>query len=353
MEIMTKNELKIYNELTDEKSRRVFLTRKKWAETGTADFISVLDGRPVKSKMELRDKLKDKTFVCYGAGEGCRHLLNILYEFEMTENCRAIFDTDTALHDMEILGRHISAYNNLLIDTVSFIIVTPESYTISDEIYNYLIGLGVEQSKIILFSDYFALNDIALYVDKVVTDHFGENEIFVDGGCFNFASSAAVLKHCPSLKKIYAFEPNVKQIEVIKQNVNHAGFSNVSIINGALWSRNTELSFKVQDFACASHISSDESVTEKVAAYALDSVVAQSDKVTFIKLDIEGAELEALEGARMIITESKPTLAICVYHKKQDYIDIPIYIKSLVPEYKMYYRHYSSMNSETVLYCML
>ena len=77
------------------------------------------------------------------------------------------------------------------------------------------------------------------------------------------------------------------------------------------------------------------------------------ERVTFIKMDIEGAELESLKGAgRIIIREQKPKLAICVYHKKEDIFDIPEYILSLNPKYKLYLRHYTLGEWDTVLYAI-
>lgn len=353
MDYMTKRELEIYGLLADEKSKQIFMLRKKWAESGSADFVPVFDGRHIKPYSDLYKKLNGKTFVCYGAGEGCRHLLRGLREFQMTQNCRAVFDGNTALHGKKIDGHPISAFNGALTGEVDFLIVTPETYTISDEINKYLLGVGIQQNKIILFSDYFALNDIDLYFDQVVTDRFGGNEIFIDGGCLDFSSSLAFLKHCPNAKKIYAFEPNANQIGVIKKAVEHSGFQNVKLINGALWSHDTELCFEVMELKSASRISEDEAAAEKVRAFALDDAVDAKDRVTFIKMDIEGAELAALEGARTLIMRDKPTLAISLYHKPEDYVAIPMYLKGLVPAYNMYFRHYSSIYSETVLYCVM
>ena len=82
----------------------------------------------------------------------------------------------------------------------------------------------------------------------------------------------------------------------------------------------------------------------------IDSVV-QDERVTFIKMDVEGAELKSLMGARNTIIKNHPRLAICVYHQDSDLYEIPGYILSIVPEYKFYLRHYCSSGAcETVLY---
>lgn len=78
------------------------------------------------------------------------------------------------------------------------------------------------------------------------------------------------------------------------------------------------------------------------------------EKVTFLKLDIEGNEIQALNGAAETIKRDKPKLAICVYHKIDDIWRIPLYIKNLVPEYKIYIRHHRKNSCfETVCYATL
>lgn len=69
-----------------------------------------------------------------------------------------------------------------------------------------------------------------------------------------------------------------------------------------------------------------------------------------LKLDIEGAEMSALRGAKEWIKRNKPIIAICVYHKQEDILEIPEFCKQLVPNYKMYLRHYSDNQTETVCY---
>jgi len=76
------------------------------------------------------------------------------------------------------------------------------------------------------------------------------------------------------------------------------------------------------------------------------------EPVTYIKMDIEGAELNALKGAANTIKKNKPRLAICVYHKPEDILEIPVFLSELVPSYQFYLRHHSQYYIETVLYAV-
>ena len=73
-------------------------------------------------------------------------------------------------------------------------------------------------------------------------------------------------------------------------------------------------------------------------------------EVGFIKLDIEGNEVNAIKGARETIVRDKPFLAICVYHKKGDILAIMDLIHNLEPSYRFWLRDYSITGKETVLY---
>jgi hypothetical protein len=75
-----------------------------------------------------------------------------------------------------------------------------------------------------------------------------------------------------------------------------------------------------------------------------------NQKVDFIKLDIEGAEQDALCGAKETIKKYTPILAICIYHKAQDWYKIPQIVLDINPNYKLYLRHYMEGIYETVMY---
>lgn len=87
----------------------------------------------------------------------------------------------------------------------------------------------------------------------------------------------------------------------------------------------------------------------KIPVTSLDYSL-EGRKVTYIKKDIEGSELEALKGAKRIIKEQHPKLAICVYHKLEDIWTLPELILRYHPDYKLYVRHYLTDILDTVLY---
>ena len=84
---------------------------------------------------------------------------------------------------------------------------------------------------------------------------------------------------------------------------------------------------------------------------SIDNIV-NGGEVTYIKMDIEGAELDTLKGARNTIMKYRPKLAVCVYHKMDDLLTIPDYILSLHSDYRLYLRNYSKNGREAVLYAL-
>lgn len=78
----------------------------------------------------------------------------------------------------------------------------------------------------------------------------------------------------------------------------------------------------------------------------------QVEKIDFIKMDVEGSELDALKGAQQTIRKFKPKMAICIYHKPDDYIDIPKFIDELNLGYSFFIDHHTIYLNETVLFAV-
>lgn len=181
-------------------------------------------------------------------------------------------------------------------------------------------------------------------------DIFGpaENEVFVDGGAYTGDTILSLIKafgkgkdYC---KKIYAWEPDPVNCEKLRRHCKK--YKNIEILPYGLWSEKTVLAFSDGDES-TSRISAEGS--KSLSVDTIDNLCA-NEKVTFIKMDIEGSEIEALRGAEQVIRRDKPRLAICIYHKPEHFYEIPFLIREMVPEYKLYIRHHRPTFNETVLY---
>lgn len=185
---------------------------------------------------------------------------------------------------------------------------------------------------------------------------FEDEEIFIDGGCFDLETTRRfqeiMKKEGKNCSKVYAFEPDRVNYLICKKKIECNGWQNIKLVNAGLWNEETYAKFENMGTAGAHIVKAENKDDDSVKVVSLDSIIDEGDRVSFIKLDIEGAELEALQGAKKIMMKYKPKLAVCIYHKKQDYWQIPYFIKSLVPEYQLYIRHYSNYSAETVLYAI-
>ena len=93
-------------------------------------------------------------------------------------------------------------------------------------------------------------------------------------------------------------------------------------------------------------------LNEKTYTISIDNLVKERNipKIDFIKMDIEGAELNALKGAIKTIQEFRPKLAIAIYHQVKDFDNIVNFISNLNLEYKFYLGHYTIYAQETILF---
>jgi len=171
-------------------------------------------------------------------------------------------------------------------------------------------------------------------------------EVFLDGGAYVGDTVEEFIKFCGrgGYSKVYAWEPDeVNRKYMIKRLRQYA---NIVYVPLGLWKEKDMLYFQ-NNGTQESAINSNG--TDKIEVDSIDHI-HKNDRITFIKMDIEGSEVNALLGAREIIQRNKPKLAISIYHSWSDLLEVPFLIKRLLPEYKLYIRHHSDTSAETVIY---
>ncbi|WP_405316364.1 FkbM family methyltransferase [Faecalibacillus faecis] len=175
-----------------------------------------------------------------------------------------------------------------------------------------------------------------------------DDEVLFDCGGFTGDTVLDFIKLTQGLfKKIISFEPDEKNFQKLKNLVQKRELQNIEIKNQATGRKQGKIGF-VSNGNMVSKVVERQKDGIQVDIVALDDYL--SDKPTIIKMDVEGFEFETLKGAENIIRTLKPKLAICIYHKILDFYEIPVYLKSIVPEYKFKVRQHEPGFCETVLY---
>jgi FkbM family methyltransferase len=191
--------------------------------------------------------------------------------------------------------------------------------------------------------------------------HLNNDEFFIDGGAFTGDSTLEFITACERNNfhhnKIICFEPDPKIFDQLKKNT--AQYDNIVLMPFGLWSSSSTLKFAGTDVlrAGSTRILTEEDTSDmssgitEIRTSSIDEEFSE-EAVTIIKMDIEGAELEALRGAEKTIKKNRPKLIISAYHKRDDLFEIPLIINKMVPDYKLYFRHFSNNFGETTLFAI-
>ena len=172
---------------------------------------------------------------------------------------------------------------------------------------------------------------------------------FLDCGSYDGQSALDYMKFIGEECRVYAFEPDKENFQNLTRRMQER--PDVICLNKGCYS-----SEKMLSFCSAGDMSSclQEDGTECVEVTTIDRAVGD-EKVAFIKMDVEGAELEALKGAEGVIARDMPVLAISAYHRQEDLITLLPYISSLHSQkehYQLYLRHHGVVQAELVLYAI-
>ena len=162
--------------------------------------------------------------------------------------------------------------------------------------------------------------------------------VVVDAG----ASASGIATMCFSKMvgdagTVIALEPDKNNFKILEQNLRMNNIKNVVTINKGLWRNEETLVFNSgmgESSSVSFNNESDDAKQTKIACIDLDHLLNNLgiQKVDFIKMDIEGAEIEALEGMKNALSRGKPSLAIASYHfgnGKQTYLSLETSFKTM------------------------
>lgn len=178
-------------------------------------------------------------------------------------------------------------------------------------------------------------------------------DVIVDGGMGDGFTAIRFAKACGPAGRVHGFEPDAGSRSELEKNISEWGLSDRIEISGeALWKGRTELPFVAGEGACSRIAFREERGNTKVATVDLDSFAERMKRCDLIKLDVEGAETQALWGARRTIRRFRPRLQISVYHRSLDLFRIPALIDRIQPGARFYLGHHSPGPVETDLYVL-
>ncbi len=348
---MTKEMEMVLEKLGDDLSREWYIRRIEAME-GKRNVLTFTQGLPLPDVDHyvyftpyLQSFPQKQDIIVFGTGETSRFSVKTLQHSQYSDRiagyCDPCGDQDGQIDGIPVipLGEASKRKNTV------FLVGEMEDKDKLDS-YMLLVKFGICQANIFIATEFLKGICGKQYFDFPLP---GKDEVFVDCGCLDMGTSMDFFRWCGGdCSRIIAFEPDPVSAERCSRNAKNWGLDMTEIVQAAASDSNGTISFM------ANHMGSSK-ILEKgnttVPTMKIDDAL-KGDRVTFIKMDIEGAEPAALRGAEETIRRWKPTLAISLYHKKDDVLTIPPLILSMCKDYTLYIRHYSNSMAETVLYAI-
>lgn len=162
------------------------------------------------------------------------------------------------------------------------------------------------------------------------------HECFADLGAYNGDTIRELLSYTDgAYDSITALEPDKRNFKKLSRYAEESLTGKVELVQAGGWSEDTVLTFAAK--AGRNSALAKQGIPTQMRS--LDSVL-DGAPCTMLKLDVEGAEHQALLGAQQTIKTHHPRLNVACYHRNEDLFDLPALLKELDPSYKLYLRHH-------------
>lgn len=183
--------------------------------------------------------------------------------------------------------------------------------------------------------------------------NIGIEETYVDLGAYNGDTLVEFLNETGmQFKKLYAMEPDHKNYLKLKRRLYMIGSALLEAYNCGAWENETTMTFSMRAGRSTKVDTNNPARCREVKMMSVDTML-QGGEATYIKYDVEGSELPALNGTRQTIAAYKPKLCVAVYHRNEDMFALPLLVHSLNKKYKIYLRHHPYVPDwDTNIYCL-
>ncbi len=332
-------------------------------------------------------KSTDKPIVLYGMGNGADKIISVLESYGIP--FKGIFASDGFVRNKTFHGFKISSLKELE-DTLGDMIILLCFGSERPEVIEYIKGVAEKHELYApdvpvigggLFTpDFLAVNkerikkiyslladDISrktfqnvinfkisgkidyLFDCSVLKDEpytllkLGNSEHFMDLGAYNGDTVAEFIEQTTDYSFITAVEPDTKSFRKLTKNTE--GIKNLRLVNSAVFCRDEKGHFGMRGGRNSS-ICDNGTETNLITVDTLSKVLPP----TYIKMDLEGGEIDAIKGAKDTITNHRPKLLISAYHRNDDLLTIPEEILNIRTDYKIYLRHLGALPAWDINY---
>lgn len=205
------------------------------------------------------------------------------------------------------------------------------------------------KSRIAADPSYLKTSAYPRFFHPVVNAHYGDS--IVDGGILDGETTEVLRHECGYIGKLIGFEAFNKFANNSKKYLSDYG--NIGIVNLGLWDIDTTLQIKEHINPNWTRMQFDkETDTIPVKAISLDNYFKPDYQCDFLKLNIEGAELRALIGARNFLKRNRPRMQIATFHAKNLIFEVPQFINDELENYAIFLGHHTPYFEQTYVYAI-
>jgi len=282
-------------------------------------------GIKVESYLDITSRLGNNFLLIIGFAS---ELPDVLNRFKELNNVHPTFAPHLGLYCEEVLNQQWLQQYDKELQAVYTLLADELSRQVFRDLLNYKFS-----GKLHYLFDHATRRQ-----DDLQLLQLSNQETYFDLGAYDGDTVQEFLQTVNNhFTSMVAVEPDAKNYTKLQHFIKDIHFPNISAIQSAIWSNIGNITFSNQG-GRAAHVSTDKK-SQSIPATTIDHIVAEYKQIpSYIKMDLEGCEKAALQGGASTITNYKPKLLLAGYHYNEDLFRIPLMLRELRPDYKIFLR---------------